>query len=153
MLSCNNCKDKRQINYYMYKMFCLVFFLCHLRIFHSYGDVKLADEGLQILTYARHSRPLNSESSFACHTFCDTRHLFIMVISVNPYTHSYCRAFEGELSLPAAVFTTKVCRGWDANTQPSACLPTAPPPRSIIRCYNNAFLHQFTYFLKVLPTQ
>ena len=37
-----------------------------------------------------------------------------------------------ELTLP--VFTTEVCRGWDSNTQNSACnvnaLPTAPTLRS-----------------------
>ena len=27
----------------------------HSRIFHSYGDVTITGEGLQILTYARHS--------------------------------------------------------------------------------------------------
>ena len=40
-------------------------FVCCLlsrsRIFHSYGDVTIAGEGLQILTYARHSWPLSSE--------------------------------------------------------------------------------------------
>ena len=37
---------------------------CHReRIFHSYGDVSIAGEGLQILTYARHSWPLSSEGS------------------------------------------------------------------------------------------
>ena len=34
--------------------FCFVF-LSHSRIFHMYGDVTIAGEGLQILTYARHS--------------------------------------------------------------------------------------------------
>ena len=38
-------------------------FLSHLRIFHSYGDVTIASEGLQILTYARHLCPLSSEDS------------------------------------------------------------------------------------------
>ena len=33
------------------------------------------------------------------------------------------RAFIIELSLP--VFTTKVCRGWDLNTQPFACQANA----------------------------
>ena len=35
-------------------------FIClsHSRIFHSYGDVTIAGEMLQILTYARHLRPL-----------------------------------------------------------------------------------------------
>ena len=37
-------------------------FSFHSRIY-SYGDVTIADEGLQILTYARHSRPLSSEGS------------------------------------------------------------------------------------------
>ena len=37
----------------------------HLRIFHSYGDVTIAGEGLQILTNARHSWPLSSEGLFS----------------------------------------------------------------------------------------
>ena len=36
-------------------------------------------EGLQILSYARHLWPLSSESSLACHTYCDKGHPFIMV--------------------------------------------------------------------------
>ena len=56
----------------------------HSRIFHSYGDVTITGEGLQILTHARHSWPLSSEDSLACHTYCDTGHPFIMVISENP---------------------------------------------------------------------
>ena len=43
-------------------------FSSHSRIFHSYRDVTIADERLQILTNARHSRLLSSESSLACHT-------------------------------------------------------------------------------------
>ena len=35
------------------------------RIFHSYGDVTIVGEGLQILTHARHSWPLSSEGSLA----------------------------------------------------------------------------------------
>ena len=42
-------------------------------------------EGLQILTSARHSWLLSSEGSFACHTYCDTGHPIIMVISENPW--------------------------------------------------------------------
>ena len=48
---------------------------------HSYGDVAIAGEGLQILNYSRHSCLLSSEGSLACHTNCDTMHPFIMVIS------------------------------------------------------------------------
>ena len=40
-------------------------------IFHSYGDVTITDEGLQILTYTRHSWPMSSEGSWACSTYCD----------------------------------------------------------------------------------
>ena len=36
-------------------------FSSHSRIFHSYGDVTITGEGLQILTDARHSCPLISE--------------------------------------------------------------------------------------------
>ena len=60
----------------------------HSRIFQSYGDVTTTGERLQILTYARHSCPLRSECSLACHTYCDTGHPFIMVISEDP-RHSH----------------------------------------------------------------
>ena len=58
--------------------------LSHSRIFHSYGDVTITGEELQILTYARHSWPLSSEDSLACHTHCDMGHPFIMVIAEDP---------------------------------------------------------------------
>ena len=59
----------------------------HSRMFHSYGDVTIADEGLQVLTltYARLSWPLSSEDSLACHTYCYTGHPFIMVIFEDPW--------------------------------------------------------------------
>ena len=60
----------------------------HSRIFHSHGDVTIAGEGLQILTYARHSWPLSSEGSLTCHTYCDTGLPFKMVISEDPW-HSH----------------------------------------------------------------
>ena len=37
----------------------------HSRIIHTYGDVTITGEGLQILTYARHSWPLSHEGSLA----------------------------------------------------------------------------------------
>ena len=40
--------------------------------------------GLQISTYTRHSWPLISEGSLACHTYCDKDQPFIMVISEDP---------------------------------------------------------------------
>ena len=59
---------------------------------HSYGDVAIAGEGLQMLTYTRHSCLLSSEGSLACHTSCDTMHPVLMVISEDCDTHTYCRA-------------------------------------------------------------
>ena len=59
-------------------------FSSHWRIFHSYGDIAIAGEGLQTLTYARHSWTLSSEGSLACHTYFDKGHLFKMVISEDP---------------------------------------------------------------------
>ena len=92
----------------------------HSRIFHSIGDVTLAGEGLQILTYARHLWPLSSEGSSACHTYCDTRHLFIMVaISKDPWYSHLLSSLAVELSLP--VLTTWLRCGCDSNTQHFAC--------------------------------
>ena len=72
---------------------CLFGLSSHPRIFHSYGDITVTSEGLQTLIYARHSWPLTSEGSLACHTFCDTAHPFIMVISEDTDNHTYCWAF------------------------------------------------------------
>ena len=76
----------------------------HSKIFHSYGDVTITGEGLQILTYARHSWPLSSEGSLACHIYCDMGHPFIMVISEDPW-HSHllltvCQSWLGFEHLP-----------------------------------------------------
>ena len=84
---------------------CLCFggFSSHSQIFHSYGDVTIAGEGRQILTYDRHSLPLRSWGSLACHTYCDTGHPYIIDISEDPWYLTYCR-LTVEMSLP--VFTT-----------------------------------------------
>ena len=72
----------------IYKV-CLEFIVPLERIFHSYGDVTIAGEGLQILTYAWRSWPLSSEG----YTYCDKSLPFIMVIPEDPW-HSVCwRAF------------------------------------------------------------
>ena len=51
--------------------FCLFVWglLSHMRIFHSYGDVIITGEGLQILTSTRQSWPLSSDG------FLDVPHL------------------------------------------------------------------------------
>ena len=58
--------------------------LSHSRIFHSFGDVIITGEGLQILTFARHSRSLSNEGSLALHTYCDREHPIITVKSEDP---------------------------------------------------------------------
>ena len=62
--------------------FCFVYLFVwgYSKIIHSHGEVTTTGEGLQILTYARHSWALNSEGSLACHTYCNTGHPFIIVI-------------------------------------------------------------------------
>ena len=60
------------------------FSLWDLIIFHSWRDGTITDEGLQSLTYARHSWPLSIGRSLACHTYFDTGHPFIMVIFEDP---------------------------------------------------------------------
>ena len=71
-------------------LFCM--FVCgfssHWRMFHLYGNVTIAGDGRQVSTYDRHSWSLSSEGSLACHTYCDTGHPFIMVISEDPW-HSH----------------------------------------------------------------
>ena len=47
---------------------CLFWFSSHLRIFHSYGEVIITSEGVQILIYARYPLPLSSEGFLVCHT-------------------------------------------------------------------------------------
>ena len=107
------------------------------RIFNSYEYVTMTGEWLQILTYARHLWLLSGNGFLACHTYCDIGHPFIMVISEDLWqSHLLPSVWQQichylfllptsvewlavDLSLP--VFTTYVCRGWDSNTQLSAC--------------------------------
>ena len=79
-------------------------------------------EELEILTYARHLRPLSSESSLACHNCYD-------IVTLTPTDER----LTVELSLP--VFT-RGCRGSDSNTQPSACGANAQTD-----CANAAAIH------------
>ena len=69
-------------------MFVCVFFSFHSKFFNSPGDVPITGERLQTVTYTQHSWPLSSEVSFACHTYGDTWHPFIMFISENLW-HSH----------------------------------------------------------------
>ena len=71
----------------------IISFSSHSNIFHLFGDVTIVGEGLQILTYVWHSWPLSGEGSLSCHTYCDTRHPFIMVTPRTRDTHTYCWSF------------------------------------------------------------
>ena len=68
-------------------------FSSHSRILHLYGDVTIAGERLQILTYARHSWPLSSEGCLMTlpHN-CDTGILLKWYKIFEDSWHS-CRAF------------------------------------------------------------
>ena len=86
------------------------------RISHSYGDVTITDEGLQILTYARHLWAVSSVNFFMIslphllwyETFVHTDH-FRGPVTLTPNAER----LTVELSLH--VLTTYVCRGWDSN--------------------------------------
>ena len=69
-------------------------------MFHSYGDVAITGEGLQILTYTRLSWPLSSEGSLVCQTYCDMGHPLRMVISEESWHSLVAERFAVELSLP-----------------------------------------------------
>ena len=98
-------------------------FVClepHSRIFHSFGDVTIAGEVLQILTYARHLWPLSSEGSLACHTYYDTGHPFIMVISEDPW-HSHLgsgavKTCYYDFGLTRLGFKHPIFRLWDKRS-------------------------------------
>ena len=72
------------------KWFCLFVlgFSSLSRIVHSYADVTIASEGLQILIMLGTHWPLSSNVSLAFHTYGDVGHQFIMVIFDDP-RHSY----------------------------------------------------------------
>ena len=53
-------------------------FSSHSRIFTHIETLPLPVKGCKILTYVRHSWPLSSEGSFACHIYRETWHLFMM---------------------------------------------------------------------------
>ena len=133
----------------------VVLFVC-LRFFVPLENFSLTidGEGLQMLTYARHSWPLSSGGSLACHTYCDTGHPFIMVIFEDPWQSAFgsgvditcfydlglmrvCCELCEDLFMVCENETfkwnhispmknwPKVCRGWPSNTHPSACEATA----------------------------
>ena len=121
-------------NWFVCLFVCL--FVCgfksHTRIIYSYGDATTTSEGLQILTYARHSWQLSSYGSLACHTHCDTGHPFIMIISEYPW-HPHLMPSVWQWSCHYLLLRLRsVATGIRTRDLPHArCtfLPTAPPHR------------------------
>ena len=68
--------------------------LSHSRNFHSFGDVTIAGEALQIFTYARHSWSLSSEGSLTCNTYCGQPFIWSSLWVRD--THTCCRAFSSK---------------------------------------------------------
>ena len=96
----------------------LSWFSSHSRIFHSYGDITISVEGLPILIYAQHLWHLSPVRVLLRTTPTVTRDIPYNL--QGPATLKPITVRLGvELSL--SVFTTKVCRGMDSSTQPSAC--------------------------------
>ena len=104
---------------------------------HSFGDVTIAGEGLQILTYAWHLLPLGSEGSLVYHVHLlwlgtsdyNGHLLWPVTLTLN------AERLAVKLSL-INVLTTKVCWGWVSNTQPSAWGATALNHCGTTEAYN-----------------
>ena len=75
---------------------CLFGVFVPLENFHSYGYVTIANEGLQILTYVRHTWPLSSEGSLALKPTVTRGILLREPVTLAPVTQS----LEEKLSLP-----------------------------------------------------
>ena len=123
----------------------LYFFVCFFGVFrptreflHSYGDVTITGERLQMLTYARHLWTLSSDDSLVCQTFCGTGRPFIMVISEDPW-HSHLLTS----ALTTCFYDVSVAAGNQTPNLPLAgrtLLPTAPPLRQFCICHTVNFV-------------
>ena len=88
----------QRLNASTINMFCL---FVTRENFYSYGDVTITSEGPQSFTYSRYSWPFNSENFLTCHSYCDTGHPFIMVISeetedcLNQKSSSFVNIYKG----------------------------------------------------------
>ena len=119
-------------------------FVCLFGCVHPTRKIFTHIETSPFLTYARHSWPLSSEGSLACHTYCDTGHPLIMVISEEHCT--CCREFGS--GAVTTCFYNYTCRGLDTNTQPSTCeentltdCATAASPSNITYCSTYLYLY------------
>ena len=78
-----------KINVYLF-VSCL-WFLSHLRIFHSYGDVTITVKAANFDQYSTRLMTIERWGFFlACQTFCATAQPFIMVVSEDPCCQAFC---------------------------------------------------------------
>ena len=132
-------------------------FPSHLRFF-TYLDVSplpVKAVGLQVLTYTLHSWPLSNEVSLICHTYCDTSHPFIKVISKDLHAITFvaeCLALE--LSRP--VLTNLLCPNWN-RTLISRMLGEGSTTKPLIwywaSCVNLLQLTDWKYYMYILKVQ
>ena len=117
--SCVNC-----INWLIFVCLCVWCLSSHSWIFHSYGNVTITGEGLQIFALCSALMAIEQWGFFSV-----PRLLWRESSVYNGYLRGpvkltpIAERLAAELSL--SVFTTKVCRGYDSNTQPSACSTNA----------------------------
>ena len=78
---------------------------------------RITGEGLHISTNARHSWPLSSEGSLACHTYCDAGHMTNGHLRGPVILTPVAERLAVERLLHEPVLTTWLCRDWDSNTQ------------------------------------
>ena len=109
----------------------------------------ITGEGLQILTnYARHSWPLSSEGSLACHIYCDTGHPFIMVIARGPVTLTLiaeCLALE--LSLPVLQLRSIAASACEANALTHCATAAVPGFVAFVQLSNMSYKTLSTFIL------
>ena len=85
---------------------CLLRFLFYSRILHSYGDVSITGESLQILLYTV-LIAIEHWGSLTWHSYCDIRYL--LVISKDPWHIHKAERLAVEMSL--TVLMSDVRRG------------------------------------------
>ena len=84
------------------------------REIHSYEDVTITGEGVQILTYTWNSWSLSREGSLACHTFCDKGRPFRWSSPWTRDIYTYNCAFDSG-TVTTVLKTTEVFRKRGSN--------------------------------------
>ena len=118
------------------KLVCLGF-SSQSRIFHSFGDVTITDEGL-ILVYAWHSWLLSNEGSLVCHTYCDTGHPFMWSSPRTNNTHLLPNNWQWS------------CHYLFSNLSPSSCEAKAVQNEPLPCLQWNNLLNFFPIFIHIL---